>query len=379
MLFMGTTWGSSLAPQAGITLKLWIGKCSWDARKCILGWVINTITMTSNFQNSGNSASTRSSVLSHLPNVTPPFTSGPSPWQTEVHTAFPAGLTESAIHPCQRSGKLNCNCQGYEWCHWQLLLAHDWLYIMTYPDCRTYTQALVTEGLHDASNTRCGGVWFLSQMVITQNGYSHDPVLWHLCWLQQIQDALVLSKIVLIPSQTQIWIGRRFSGSRVYGTMFWCLRVHNPEQRWQHCNQVLGMKDQHLHQLNPILPPLPLHHQYIPCFDYLSLQQIPHYHWLAVLWFFLFLIFLILSLTVFLPQLTTLQVWSPSQKIVSSLISTLLHKQLPWESLLVNGQAHSFITAWHPGLLSPLSWPLIPYSLYTNHPWQNISCTTFLH
>ncbi len=100
-------------------------------------------------------------------------------------------------------------------------------------------------------------------------------------------------------------------------------------------------------------------HQSVPQFDYLpgssNVVADALLHDFSLSWNDFFS-----SVSTLLPQPTTFQVWTPSQKIISLIISALPCKQLLWESLLVKPTALSQLGT--PGLPSPMNWPSTPFS-----------------
>ena len=75
------------------------------------------------------------------------------------------------------------------------------------------------------------------------------------------------------------------------------------------------------------------------------------------------------DLAPFIPQHDTLQVWTPSDEIVSSVLSALLRKRRSPESLLV--EPSQPVPSGTSGSSSACTWPLTPFSKPSRTKYQS--------
>ena len=178
--------------------KLRKGDCSWSTVKEVLGWVIDTASMTIHLPE--RRVKRLADILASLP---------PTQKQTSVkkwHKVLGELRSMSLAMPGARhlfshlqnalSAKMGGRLSLTRDVH-QALNDFRWLFhdITSRPTrlAELIPLAAAAEGHHDASGTGAGGIWFPSPTLKPREGFKNGPVVWRLKWPQFIVDKLVSS------------------------------------------------------------------------------------------------------------------------------------------------------------------------------------------
>ena len=359
--------------------KLRQGDCSWATIKTMLGWVIDTVTMTI-----------------HLP---------PKRVQrlAEILASIPRCQKRTSIRKWHkvlgelRSMAIALPGARHLFSHMQHAMAtklggrvalkrgvHDalddfrWLLdnIASRPTRIAELVPLLSsaEGHHDASGAGAGGIWFPAAHLAPREGFSQGPIIWRLPWPQHIVDRLVTADnpdgdisnsdlelaggLLHLEALAQTFDIRErtvLSKTDNLNTLFWQRKASATTDKVPaHLLRLFG-----IHQR---------YHRYVPRHDYQSGASNPvadaasrdfHLSWED----------LIADLSPLIPQSNTLQVWTPSSQIVSAVISALLKKRSKPESLLVEPSPPT--PSGTSGKSSVCTWPLTPFSKPSRTKYQS--------
>ena len=226
---------------------------------------------------------------------------------------------------------------------------------------------LSAEGHHDASAAGAGGIWFPAPHVAPREGYEHAPVIWRLRWPQEIIDRLVTADnpngditnsdlelaggLIHLEALCQTFDVRErtvLSKTDNLNTLFWERKGSATTDKVPaHLLRLFG-----IHQR---------FHRYVPRHDYQPGLSNPvadacsrdfHLSWSD----------LIADLSVHLPESDKgkPQVWTPSNELVSCVLSALAKKRSEPESLWIEPAPPR---NWKSNTLSSVvQWPLTPFS-----------------
>jgi hypothetical protein len=324
--------------------KLVKGDCSWSTIKLVLGWIIDTVSMTIHLP--PHRVERLAEILASIP-ITQKRTSVKK-WHKvlgelrSMALALPGArnLFSQMQHALTNKvkGRVNLN-KGVH----QALEDFRWLLsdIASRPTSIAELVPLLpsAEGHHDASGLGAGGVWFPAEHLVPREGFDNKPVVWRLQWPQYIIDKLVTSKnpngtisnsdfelaggLLHLEALSQCFDIRErtvLSKTDNLNTLFWQRKGSaTTEKVPAHLLRLFG-----IHQR---------FHRYVPRHDYLSGPSNPiadalsrdfELSWDALLE----------SLSPLLPQYPALQVWTPSAQVVDAVIAALLKKRQSPESIL---------------------------------------------
>ncbi len=183
--------------------------------------------------------------------------------------------------------------------------------------------APIAECHHDTSGTGCGAIWFLVPTATMHQGFTQTPILWCLCWPKHISVPWCQTEILSAPSPilTSNWLAV-FCTWIVLHSVFVFMSVPFSAKATTSLPPSGSEKPAHpptlplptsygcLDSINEStnMPPDLITSQTDPmCLQMLFCTMCP-YHGMAFS----------SSISSFLPQPTTIQVWTPSQTIVSS-------------------------------------------------------------
>ena len=357
--------------------KLLKGDCSWGTQKVILGWLIDTVSGTVHLPPH------RVERLAELLASIPPTQKRTSikKWHRvlgelrSMSLALPGSrhlfsqMQHALLH--KKGGRISLRKGVHD-------AVADFNWILSNIESRpTRIAELVpllasAVGHHDASGKGCGGVWFPSDHLTPRQGVEQKPVLWRLEWPSFIADELVTSDnpsgsitisdlelaggLLHLEALAQTFDIRErtvLSKTDNLATLFWQRKASTTSDRVPaYLLRLFG-----IHQR---------HHQYVPRHDYLPGPSNPLADDSSRLFF--------LSDSQFLShfnsehqQTTSYQLWTPTLKVVSAVISALQRKRSPPESLLVvppPAQAPGIS-----GATTVLNWPSIPFSKPSKTPY----------
>ena len=179
--------------------KLAKGDCSWSTIKLVLGWIINTVSMTIHLP--PHRVERLAEILASIP-ITQKRTSVKK-WHKvlgelrSMALALPGArnLFSQMQHALTNKvkGRVNLN-KGVH----QAVEDFRWLLsdIVNHPTSIAKLVPLLpsAEGHHDASGLGAGGVWFPADHLVPREGFENKPVVWRLKWPQYIIDKLVTSE-----------------------------------------------------------------------------------------------------------------------------------------------------------------------------------------
>ena len=351
--------------------KLRAGDCSWDTVKLVLGWVIDTVTMTIHLPQH------RVDRLWEILNTIPRHQKRTSvkKWHQvlgelrSMSIALPGsrhmfGRLQNAL-TLKGKGRVSLKKgvhQALDDFRW---IADD---LSTRPTriAELVPLAPAAEGHHDASGAGAGGVWFPGDSLTPREGWTaNQPVIWRVPWPQHIRDKLVSSNN---PTGTITNSDLELAGGLIHLD---CLaqtfdtRERTVVSKGDNLNTTFWeRKGSTSTDSAPayLLRMFGIHqrfHRYVPRFDYLAGKS----NFVADALsrdFSLSLPVLISQLSHLLPQKNGYQVWTPPPKLVSAVISALLRKQSPKESLLVVPPPPSRTMT--NGSTLPMNWASTPFS-----------------
>ena len=351
--------------------KLRQGDCSYGTLKEILGWIIDTINMT--IQLPQHRVDRLAEILASIP-TTQRRTSVKKwhsilgelrsmalalPGSRNIFSTMQHALTNKANGRIALNKEVHTALDDFRWMHNN---------IATRPTRIAELIPLLpaAEGHHDASGTGAGGVWFLGNHITPRTGYTNSkPLLWRYKWPQYIVDRLVTDKN---PSGTISNSDLELAGGLLHlDVISQCFDVRERTilSKGDNLSTTFWQRNGSTTSITPpahLLRLFGIHqriHRYVPRFDYISgpsnhvadaLSRDFHLSWPE----------LILSLHQYLPQPNGCQLWTPSDKIVSAVISALLNKSSCKESL----QDEPLAPLQHgtSGSNSQLTWASTPFS-----------------
>ena len=350
--------------------KLEKGDCSWSTIKVILGWIIDTVSMT--IQLPPHRVERLADILSSIP-VTQKRTSVRK-WHKvlgelrSMSLALPGARNIFSHMQHAMSSKLKGRVALNKGVH-HALDDFRWM-LKDIKNRPTRIPELVplapsAEGHHDASGHGAGGVWFPSEHLIAREGFDNKPTVWRLKWPQYIIDRLVTSEnpdgtisnsdlelaggLLHLEALSQTFDIRErtvLSKTDNLNTLFWQRKGSaTTEKVPAHLLRMFG-----IHQR---------FHRYVPRHDYLAGPSNPIADALSrdfeQSWQELFA-----SLKSHLPEHSAPQVWNPSPQVVSAVIAALLKKRQPPSSLLVEPPAP--VPSSPASCQVKLQWPSVPLS-----------------
>jgi hypothetical protein len=360
--------------------KLLKGDCSWGTIKNVLGWIIDTVAMTVHLPL--HRAERLAEILSSIP-LSQKRTSVKK-WHKvlgelrSMALALPGARHLFSHMQLALSNKICSRVNLTKGVHGAL---EDFRWLLRDLQRRpTRIAELVpllaaAEGHHDASGKGAGGVWFPAKHLAPRRGYKNQPVLWRLKWPQHIIDQLVTSTnpngtisnsdlelaggLLHLEAIAQCFDVRErtvLSKTDNLNTLFWQRKASTTTDKCPaHLLRLFG-----IHQR---------FHRYVPRHDYLSGPWNPvadatsrdfHLAWPD----------LITSLSPFLLQKDSCQIWTPNKEIVSSVISALQrNKRVHPESLWVEPEAPS--PPGRSGKTTVLTWASIPFSKPSKTKYQS--------
>ena len=350
--------------------KLLKGDCSWGTIKNVLGWVIDTVSMTIHLPQ--HRAERLAEILASIP-ITQKRTSV-NKWHKvlgelrSMALALPGARHLFSHMQHALSNKLKTRVTLNRGVHDAL---EDFRWILKDLKRRpTRIAELVpllaaAEGHHDASGKGAGGVWFPAKHLKPREGYKNQPVLWRLKWPQHIIDQLVTTEnpsgtisnsdlelaggLLHLEAISQCFDIRErtvLSKTDNLNTLFWQRKGSSTTEKVPaHLLRLFG-----LHQR---------FHRYVPRHDYLSGPSNPvadatsrdfHLSWQQLL----------TTLSPYFPKGTSCQIWAPSSEMVSSVISALQRKRSQPESLWVEPRPPA--QSGRSGRTTVLNWASTPFS-----------------
>ena len=358
--------------------KLRKGDCSWSQIKQILGWIINTASMTISLPE--HRVERLAEILASIP-VTQKRTSVRK-WHKvlgelrSMSLALPGSRNLFSHMQHAMSSKLKGRVNLNKGVHGAL---EDFRWMLDDIKKRpTRIAELVpllssAEGHHDASGHGAGGIWFPSDHLIAREGFDNQPIVWRLKWPQYIIDRLVTSDnpdgtisnsdlelaggLLHLEALSQTFDIRErtvLSKTDNLNTLFWQRKGSATTDKVPaHLLRMFG-----IHQR---------FHRYVPRHDYLAGPSNPIADALSrdfeQSWHELFE-----SLKPYLPEDSEPQIWDPSPKFVSAVIASLLKTRQPPSSFLIEPPAASS------SIPSPcqtqIQWPSTPLSKPSNAKYE---------
>ena len=360
--------------------KLRQGDCSWGTIKLVLGWVIDSVSMTIHLP--PHRVERLAEVLASIP---------PHQRRTSVkkwHKVLGELRSMSLALPGARnlfsalqkalSEKAGARVALNKGVHHAL---NDFRWLLDNISSRpTRIAELVplspsAEGHHDASGIGAGGVWFPSNHLVPRRGCrAGQPLVWRLLWPQYITSRLVTDKN---PNGTITNSDLELAGGLLHLDALaqtFDVRERTVLAKGDNLNTTYWERKGSATTDKPpayLLRLFGIHqrfHRYVPRFDYLSgtsnhiadaLSRDFHLTWPQ----------LMDSLALYLPQNAGYQVWTPSPQIVSAVISALLRKQSRRESLLVVPPMPT--PSGTSGSPSQLNWASTPFSKPSKTKFQS--------
>ena len=360
--------------------KLRKGDCSWDTIKLVLGWIVDTVGMTIHLP--PHRVDRLWEILDSIPKSQK--RTSMKKWHTvlgelrSMAIALPGsrnmfGRLQNAISPKSKT-RVDLNKgvhQALDDFRW---IARD---LTSRP---TRIAELIplspsAEGHHDASGKGAGGVWFPSDTLQPRNGWQADvPVLWRIEWPEYITRRLVSSDN---PTGTITNSDLELAGGLIHLealTQTFDIRERTVVSKGDNLNTTFWERkgststDSAPAYLLRLFGIHQRYHRYVPRFDYIAgssnyvadaLSRDFQLSWPQI----------VSQLSPYLSQKRGYQVWTPTSEFVSVIISALLRKQSPRESLLVvpkppSGNGRN-------GSTSALSWASTPFSKPSRTKFQS--------
>ena len=350
--------------------KLRKGDCSWSTVILVLGWIINTETMTIHLPS--HRVERLTEILASIP-VTQKRTSVKK-WHRvlgELRSMALALLGARNLFSQMQhtlTNKIKTRVALNKGVH-QALDDFRWLLrdISLRPTRIAELVPLLSsaEGHHDASGKGAGGVWFPASHLTPREGSSSEPLVWRLRWPQRIADLLVTDKN---PRGTITNSDLELAG----GLLHLEALVQNFDIRertvlsktdnlntlfWQRAGSATTDKvPAHLLRLFGVHQRF---HRYVPRHDYLAGPSNPVADALSrdfdLAWGKL-----MGTLESHFPSGSGYQIWEPAPQFVDAVLMALVRKRQSPECLLVEPplaqqQTHSLVA-------NKLEWPSIPTS-----------------
>ena len=236
--------------------------------------------------------------------------------------------------------------------------------------------APVAEGHHDASGSQgAGGIWFPGDNAVMREGYSPEvPIVWRLPWPQHIIDQVVTDDN---PTGTITNSDLELAGGLIHldcGAQTLDIRERTVVSKGDNLNTTHWERKGNTSTNSAaayLLRLFGLHqryHRYVPRFDYLSGSSNVVADALSRD-FHLPLDDIYSQYKHLFPQQIGYQVWTPPRELVSSVISALQRKQSPRESLLVEPVPP--LPAGVSGSNSVMNWASTPFSKPSKTKYQS--------
>ena len=359
--------------------KLRKGDCSWSTVKEVLGWVIDTVNMTLHLP--ARRVERLGEILSSIP---------PTQKRTSVkkwHKVLGELRSMSLAMPGARhlfshmqralASKLGGRISLTRDVH-QALEDFRWLFrdITSRPTrlAEIIPLAAAAEGHHDASGMGAGGIWFPGPHLRPREGFVNKPVVWRMRWPQFIIDQLVTREnpegtisnsdlelaggLLHLEALAQCFDIRErtvLSKTDNLNALFWQRKGSTSSDKVPpHLLRLFG-----IHQR---------YHRYVPRHDYLPGES-NHVADALSRDFFLSWETLLNNLSHVLPvQPSACQIWTPSSRVTSSVISSLLRKRSSPESVLVEPKGTAQLG--DSGKASAIQWATTPFSKGSKTKYQ---------
>jgi len=350
--------------------KLRNGDCSWATVKLVLGWIIDTESMTIHLP--PHRVTRLAEILASIP-VTQKRTSVKK-WHKVIgelrsmSLALPGARNLFSHMQHALANKVSTRVTLTKGVH-QALDDFRWLLrdISSRPTRIAELVPLLSsaEGHHDASGAGAGGVWFPAEHLIPRQGATTQPLVWRLRWPQRIADLLVtdanpngtisnsdlelaggLLHLEALAQTFDIRERTALSKTDNLNTLFWQRKGSTTTDKVPaHLLRMFGAHQRF--------------HRYVPRHDYIAGPSNPVADALSRD-FHLALGELMTSLSKHFPSGSGYQVWEPSPAFVQATLAALMQKRQPLESLLVpppppQQRALTFS-------LDPIEWPSMPTS-----------------
>ena len=360
--------------------KLRKGDCSWDTIKLVLGWIIDTVSMTIHLP--PHRVERLWEILDSIPKSQK--RTSMKKWHTvlgelrSMAIALPGarnmfGRLQNAISPKSKtrvdlSKGVHQALDDFRW------IAKD---LTSRPTriAELIPLAPSAEGHHDASGKGAGGAWFPGDTLQPREGWQADiPVLWRLEWPDYITRLLVTSDN---PTGTITNSDLELAGGLIHLEALaqtFDTRERTIVSKGDNLNTTFWERKGSTTTNSPpayLLRLFGIHqryHRYVPRFDYLAGLS-NHVADALSRDFHLSMGQVFSQLSPFLSQQRGYQVWTPPSAFVSAIITALLRKQSPRESLLVvppppSGNGTS-------GSPSAMSWASTPFSKPSKTKFQS--------
>ena len=360
--------------------KLRQGDCTWSTVKLVLGWVIDTVSMTIHLPphrverlweilDSIPKSQKRTSikkwhkVLGELRSMSIAL-----PGSRNLFGQLQKALSDSNGGRVTLKRGVHQALDDFRW------IASD---LASRPTRIAELVPLtpVAEGHHDASGKGAGGIWFPGNGLVPRTGIdATKPVVWRLQWPADITADIVSSDN---PKGTITNSDLELAGGLLHldaAAQSFDIRERTVVSKGDNLNTTFWeRKGSTTSNSAPayLLRMFGIHqryHRYVPRFDYLSGSSNPVADALSRD-FHLTLSNVMLNLSHLLPQDVGYQVWTPRPALVSAVISALRRKQSPRESLLVEPTPPS--PTGSSGSPSQLNWASTPFSKPSRTKYQS--------
>ena len=358
--------------------KLQKGDCSWGEIKVILGWILNTATLTIELplHRQERLAEILASIPSHQKRTSIKKWHKVLGELRSMSIALPG--SRSLFSNMQRAlaTKQGNRITLKKGVHQAIA---DFKWILKDMSSRPTRIAEVVplnssaEGHHDASGKGAGGVWFPAPHLQARRGHDTRPLIWRLKWPQHIIDSLVTDKnplgtitnsdlelaggLIHLEAIAQCFDIRErtvLSKTDNLATLFWQRKGNARTDVPAALLRLFG-----IHQR---------FHRYVPRHDYLSGPSNPLADDASRL-FNLLDAELLTHIQSLAPQNLGYQLWTPSQKIISSVISALRNKPSKPESVLVEPAPPT--PHGTSGTPTPIAWASTPFSKPSKTKYQS--------
>ena len=360
--------------------KLRKGECSWDTIKLVLGWLVDTVSMTIHLP--PHRIDRLWEILDSIPKSQK--RTSMKKWHKvlgelrSMAIALPGarnmfGRLQNAIQPKSHTrvdlGKgVHQALDDFRW------IAKD---LTSRPTrlAELIPLAPSAEGHHDASGNGAGGAWFPGEHLRPREGWQADiPVLWRLEWPEYITRRLVTAEN---PTGTITNSDLELAGGLIHLEAIaqtFDTRERTVVSKGDNLNTTFWERKGSTTTNSPpayLLRLFGIHqryHRYVPRFDYIAGLS-NHVADALSRDFHLSMPQVFSQLAPFLSQQRGYQVWTPPSDFVSAIISALLRKQSPRESLLVEPPPPS--VSGTSGSPSALSWASTPFSKPSRTKYQS--------
>jgi hypothetical protein len=365
--------------------KLMKGDCSWSTIKTVLGWVIDTVSMTIHLP--PHRIERLGEILSQIPRSQK--RTSVKKWHRllgelrSMSLALPGArhLFSHMQHALttKSKGRIALRKGVHD-------AISDFQWILNNISTRPTRIAEVVPlrasavGHHDASGLGAGGAWFPADTLSCRQGYKHAPLLWRLQWPEHIRSQLItehnptgtitISDLELaggllhLDALAQAFDIRErtvLSKTDNLPTLFWQRKASATTDRVPaHLLRLFG-----IHQR---------FYQYVPRHDYLPGGSNKIADDTSRLFELNNIAFLTHFNTTY-PQHTSFQLYQPRPEMVSAVISALQQKRSKPESLLAEQKPP--IPRGPNGNVSHLTWASIPYSKPSKIRYQSYKSSPY--